>query len=200
MKIERALDWLIINNYLYRNIVKQQEHLDCLPDEELIPELIIENKFTDEEEDLILPSESAEIIEVESIHNISSHDIQNENGMLTSNNIGNIKEIDIMSLQRPIDLERTVQLLYLCYPELFPYGIGDVTDPSMIKAAKLEESISHYLHPATKRNSQICFPFSENKLFMFLTLELIENDAFKPRPIYFLNIIKILNICRRKNF
>ena len=41
-----------------------------------------------------------------------------------------------MDLQSDQSIKKKLYHLSLCYPELFPYGVSDVTDPSMIKTVQ----------------------------------------------------------------
>ena len=192
--VELTLDWLIANNHLYKDIRKYNYRLDQLPDNGLIPEIFMEDSFSDDEEELGISSDLPEQSLSGPLIQVDSNLGQEENGLLTSIRKTTDTDLSVDQNQRPIDQDRTISLLVLCYPELFPFGIADVTDPARYKEIKLSDAITHYLHLGHMVNEQLSFPFAKSKSFIFFTLDLIENRRLKTQANVFLNILKKLKL------
>ena len=153
----------------------------------------MEDSFSDDEEELGISSDLPEQCLAGPLIQVDSNLGQEENGLLTSIRKTTDTDLSVDQNQRPIDQDRTISLLALCYPELFPFGIGDVTDPASIKKLSylMRSHIIYILGIWSMDNYH--FHLQKTSLLYF-TLDLIENRRLKTQANVFLNIMKKLKL------
>ena len=87
----------------------------------------------------------------------------------------------------PVNEFSTAYLATYCFPVLFPTSKGDLTRKNIPYNITWGDAVKHLLRYSYIVGGEIVYPFSENKLFIFLSYSLIERHRLLARTKVFLS-------------
>ena len=165
-KVEDALNWLISHNQCYRNINVNEKALQSLPENGIPPDLITTNSLEENVRDTdndfdVTPNLSDEDIvfdkktQMTSFLPISQNELP-ENDALQQElsnweNTMNWPYID----DQPLSEFSTSYLATMAFPCLFPDGLGDSTNPALLRDIPFYERIKHLIKFAEKKGRKM---------------------------------------------
>ena len=186
-----------------------QGNLDRLP-EEGVPEDLIHMVEVDSTEELQSVLDSPDVYsELDNIY--SESNVQNDsvpdiytpgaehNGILNPTSIPDLsflkrsshnEEIDVGSQSTPLQRGSDAGWLSKSFVTLFPTGTGDVNISDRLRNVTLEKTFAHYLkiYRVCPLTQAIFFPYAEDKIFMFVCLNILEKKRVNSQAAHFLKI------------
>ncbi|KAH9851807.1 hypothetical protein C2E23DRAFT_732212, partial [Lenzites betulinus] len=156
-KVRSALDWLKSNNHLYRDITIDNERLNDLPLDGLLPfhvehvqPNVSEEALTDRYDDLRLSNRDGTTREHVEFQKVVITDVDGRApaNELRAAAIRHIKDkgggyMEVPHDPTPVNEFCNPQLFPMLYPTLFPYGVGGCENPSRRRPLSLRRHIKH---------------------------------------------------------
>jgi len=186
-KVRKALVWLKAHNHLYKDIVIDHEMLNSLHQEQILP-FHVEHVLNNDASHTLTSHYDPSINLAEGIrNNAQNNDIHFDNVVITDVDahapahelraaaVRHVKKKGGAYLQIPHDPEPVNEfnnpyLLPMCYPTLFPYGIGGFEDEHRTVTLSFKAQAKHFFLLHDPR-------FQEHFSFMFTIFNMLQRRS-----------------------
>ena len=184
-KLHDALVWLIRNNPLYSEVTMNDDTLNLLPDNGILPDLMtVETdeivSDDDSSSDVGLPTENpSEDVVYNNTTEMSSflpvgeqqqQELEDVRNQLSENDTMTWPSID----NQPLNEYQVSHLATMAFPTLFPDGKGDPTNQGLLRDVPFQERIKHLLKYAEVIDGKWVYRFANHPRFSYWALNMIQ--------------------------
>ena len=194
-KVHDALVWLIKNNPHYSLLTINEQALNLLPDNGVLPDLAtvetdddivsddnINNAGpTDNPEDLIY-NDSTEISSFLPVGDQHQQEIEAVRNQLSGNEPLSWPSVDNV----PLNEYQVSHLATMAFPTLFPDGKGDPTNPGLVRDVPFQEQIKHLLKFGEIIDGKWVYRFANHPRFSYWALNMIQRKRILQQSGIFL--------------
>ena len=194
-KVHDALVWLIRNNPHYSVLTINEQALNLLPDNGVLPDLtIVETDDdivsddninnaapTDNPEDIIY-NDSTEISSFLPVGDQHQQEIEAVRNQLSGNEPLSWPSVD----NEPLNEYQVSHLATMAFPTLFPDGKGDPTNPGLVRDVPFQERIKHLLKFGEIIDGKWVYRFANHPRFSYWALNMIQRKRILQQSGIFL--------------
>ena len=196
-KLHDALVWLIRNNPLYSEVTMNDDTLNLLPDNGILPDLMtVETdeivSDDDSSSDVGLPTENpSEDVVYNNTTEMSSflpvgeqqqQELEDVRNQLSENDTMTWPSID----NQPLNEYQVSHLATMAFPTLFPDGKGDPTNQGLLRDVPFQERIKHLLKYAEVIDGKWVYRFANHPRFSYWALNMIQRKRILQQSGIFL--------------